>query len=35
MAYKDKITKGLPGQLIARIVDTVGLYSKGVPSVLE
>jgi len=35
MAYKDETTKGLPGQLIARIVDTVGVYSKGVPSVLE
>jgi len=33
--HKDETTKGLPGQLIARIVDTVGVYSKGVPSTLE
>lgn len=34
MAHKgsDETTRQLPGQLIARIVDTVGVYSKGVPT---
>lgn len=31
----DERTRELPGQLIARIVDTVGVYSKGVPTGLE
>lgn len=31
----DERTRELPGQLIAKIVDTVGVYPKGVPSGLE
>ena len=32
MADKDERIRALPGQLIDRIVDTVGVYSRGVPS---
>jgi len=32
MADKDERIRALPGQLIDRIVDTVGVYSRGLPA---
>jgi hypothetical protein len=31
MASKDEVIRELPGQFIARVVETIGVYSKGVP----